>query len=803
LGAKFDGLWEQLWLRPRGRKAQHAFRSLRLDPLEERTLLSLTPGAIQNMLVNQPLRIISESAGGLQTTQVSLGTPTASNSAPAPTGPGNQYQLPIVATASAGRSTAADGSGDFVVAWMQEDPVYATNPNGTLVKVNGEPVATGVAVANVYARYFTDEVQQLVLPAATLDNPVAGQYATYSLLAGGGPLGGGSELITISQSYLPSTAPGIVATGPVTTFANLPVVGSFTLTFKDPVSGVTETTGTINFNEDNFDSSSPALNPAKVLQSALNALGGVAANCQVEEINSTEYEVDFNAASYAAGTIHDMANLPLLYLTPGSSNFTAAGDGGFMPTVQVTWVQQPVVMTGIPVSPTNPYDTASAIENWFNYYTNQTVPIAPTFVPQPSPTTTSYTDVSALTTAMPQVQVVPAKLPDGTPNPLAFDITFVGNSADQIYPAMQVIGLTDASNNTVNLTANPASTTILKETSGEFRVNPVVQRNPFSPAPVQYDSGQPAVAMDAAGDFVIAWTGVVPSSVPFGFSDIFARRFTPSGYNQTVSTDGTVTGPVSYWSTDMALDGLADTPIYGMRPLDAPTNPNLDVPNPTTDPYTFRVNNFTANAQFDPSAAMDPQGNMAFTWSNQGQDISFFNGIIARRFTVDGRPLGPEFNVNHEDTNQHDNSYVALSGDDEMVVTWDVSASYFNVVPITAAPPAVLAVLRLKAFLRAPHRQRRDHGAGGGACPRLRHQRTLFGDSTNDPGRIRRGPRDDAHRLDRRLQRVRHRLGARGGRGPDQRQPDVRDLRRGVVVDRAGSVHGHLDIHGRRRGERN
>ena len=324
-------------------------------------------------------------------------------------------------------------------------------------------------------------------------------------------------------------------------------------------------------------------------------------------------------------------------------------------------------------------------------------------MPQPSPTTTSYTNVSALTTAMPQIQVVPAKLPDGTPNPLAFDITFMGNSADQIYPAMQVIGLTDASNNTVDLTANPASTTILKETSGEFRVNPVVQANPFSPAPVQYDSGQPAVAMDAAGDFVIAWTGVVSSSnaVTFGsFSDIFARRFTPSGYNQTVSTDGTVTGPVSYWSTDMTLDGLADTPIYGMRPLAAPTNPNLDVPNPTTDPYTFRVNNFTANAQFDPSAAMDPQGNMAFTWSNQGQNISFFNGIIARRFTVDGRPMGPEFNVNIEDTNVHDYSNVALSSSDMMVVAWDlitaagalVTARAFDTSqPYASIPPALVA----------------------------------------------------------------------------------------------------------------
>ncbi len=101
----------------------------------------------------------------------------------------------------------------------------------------------------------------------------------------------------------------------------------------------------------------------------------------------------------------------------------------------------------------------------------------------------------------------------------------------------------------------------------------------------------------------------------------------------------------------------------------------------------FRVNTFTVDAQFDPAVTMDSDGNFVITWSNQGQDISFFNGIVGQRFNRDGDRVGNEFMVNDEDTHTHDDSYVSLSPDGQFfIVTWVMNGAS------TAAEPGSLMV---------------------------------------------------------------------------------------------------------------
>ena len=74
----------------------------------------------------------------------------------------------------------------------------------------------------------------------------------------------------------------------------------------------------------------------------------------------------------------------------------------------------------------------------------------------------------------------------------------------------------------------------LKEPSPEFRVNPEEVDNPFTPLPDFYQQNNPAVAMDADGDFVIVWQSEVPDSVtPGSKTDIFARRFTPQAHGRS------------------------------------------------------------------------------------------------------------------------------------------------------------------------------------------------------------------------------------------------------------------------------
>ena len=84
--------------------------------------------------------------------------------------------------------------------------------------------------------------------------------------------------------------------------------------------------------------------------------------------------------------------------------------------------------------------------------------------------------------------------------------------------------------------ANPiplpgATARIIKQSSGEFRVNDPETDSPDSLGRNVYDQTNARVAMDLDGNFVVTWESVVPNSVNYGsVSDIFARRFSPAGW---------------------------------------------------------------------------------------------------------------------------------------------------------------------------------------------------------------------------------------------------------------------------------
>ena len=67
---------------------------------------------------------------------------------------------------------------------------------------------------------------------------------------------------------------------------------------------------------------------------------------------------------------------------------------------------------------------------------------------------------------------------------------------------------------------------------------------------------------------------------------------------------------------DMDDDGVADTPIQGVRALGG----------------QFQVNTLTANAQSEPSVGMDSVGNFTIVWASKGQNLSYFNSIEGQRF---------------------------------------------------------------------------------------------------------------------------------------------------------------------------
>src|SRR5262249_54893338 len=140
---------------------------------------------------------------------------------------------------------------------------------------------------------------------------------------------------------------------------------------------------------------------------------------------------------------------------------------------------------------------------------------------------------------------------------------------------------------------------------GEFRVNS------YTPGDQRYST----VAMDPAGDFVIAWQSYGQDGNGWG---TYARR-----YNAAGSAQGS----------------------------------------------ELRVNTYTTSSQQYSSVSMDALGNFIVTWSSNGEDGSGW-GVYAQRYNALGVAVGGEFRVNTTTDNDQKRSAVAMDASGNFIVTW-------------------------------------------------------------------------------------------------------------------------------------
>ena len=140
---------------------------------------------------------------------------------------------------------------------------------------------------------------------------------------------------------------------------------------------------------------------------------------------------------------------------------------------------------------------------------------------------------------------------------------------------------------------------------GEYRVNSETLR----------DQVTPQAAMDANGDYVIAWVG---SGIPGSGSDVFAQRFNAGGVAQGTQ---------------------------------------------------FRVNDTTRSSQVAESVGMDANGNFLIAWQSTVQD-GFSEGIFAREYDAAGNTLAGEFQVNTVAQDPQALPTVAMNAAGETVVAW-------------------------------------------------------------------------------------------------------------------------------------
>jgi hypothetical protein len=194
----------------------------------------------------------------------------------------------------------------------------------------------------------------------------------------------------------------------------------------------------------------------------------------------------------------------------------------------------------------------------------------------------------------------------------------------------------------------------------ELRVSP-----PIANVDINFDA---SIAMDATGRFVVAWTARFQPSFEL---EIYARRFSATGvpdgnaFAVNTYTDHFQSGSTAAMDADgdfvlawssVGQDG-SDTGVYARRYDAAGTPQGVE----------FLVNTQTIDAQAEPSVAMRPDGSFVAAWSAaDGADYDVF----ARRFDATGMAQGGEFRVNTHTTDVQRAPSAATDNDGDFVVAW-------------------------------------------------------------------------------------------------------------------------------------
>lgn len=194
----------------------------------------------------------------------------------------------------------------------------------------------------------------------------------------------------------------------------------------------------------------------------------------------------------------------------------------------------------------------------------------------------------------------------------------------------------------------------------EFRVNTTTLNNQV----------YPTVAMDAAGDFTIAWASYKQDGSGYG---IYAQRYNAAGVAQggELHVSTTTAGDQSF--PTIAMDAAGDFVIawdsnqggstYGIyaQRYDAAG---------IAQGGQFQVNTYTAGNTTFPTIGMDQAGDFVIAWSSDGEDGSGY-GIYAQRYNAAGVAQGGEFHVSTTTAGDQIYPTVGMDAGGDFVVGWE------------------------------------------------------------------------------------------------------------------------------------
>ncbi len=214
----------------------------------------------------------------------------------------------------------------------------------------------------------------------------------------------------------------------------------------------------------------------------------------------------------------------------------------------------------------------------------------------------------------------------------------------------------------------------------------------------------PAVAMDSDGDWVVVWSSYGSTGTDSSNESVQGQRYASDG-----STAGAEFQINSYTTSaqafpSVAMDAGGDFVVawrsYGSGGTDS-ADRSVQGQRYASDGSAvgveFQVNSYTTNTQRYPSATIDADGDFVVVWESyeSGGTDSSGESIHGQRYTSDGSVLGAELQVNSYTLSAQIRPSVAMESDGDFVVVWASNGSsgtdsdFFSIQKADATPVPV------------------------------------------------------------------------------------------------------------------
>ena len=189
--------------------------------------------------------------------------------------------------------------------------------------------------------------------------------------------------------------------------------------------------------------------------------------------------------------------------------------------------------------------------------------------------------------------------------------------------------------------------------------------------------GEVSVAMDAAGNFVVVWYSEGSSGTDTSGSSIQGQRYAANGSALGAEFQvNTYTSDLQY-DPAVAMNAGGDFVVVwasigspGTDASGASIQGQRFAANGTPQGAQFQVNGTTEGYQFRPGVALAGDGRFVVAWASDRPEFANYFDIQGQRFDANATPTGGEFPVSSIPDGSHTDPRVAMRADGSFVVVW-------------------------------------------------------------------------------------------------------------------------------------